>query len=585
MMMQTRRLSLAPTSFNRAAGTVQATISTGASVQRSGFVERLAVTPDAVDVAPHLPVLDAHRQGSIADVLGRVVDVTFSGGTMAATLRVSSPAALDAIERGDLSGVSIGYRVATWSDVRAGGVLTRTATKWSLLEVSLVPLPADAGATLRSEPTMSETTNVETTPEQPAAVERADLNRSIRSVATATALGATWADQQIDAGATVEQARAAALDELIRRGGGTIRTQRAEIGTDHTDPAAIVTRMGEALTARMAPSIKPSDAARPYMNLSMVDMARQLLQARGERVQFMSRETVIERAMGMHTTSDFPNLLTGSGNRVLSAAYEAAPNPLKLIARQTTLPDFRAKSVLRLGEFGQLLPVTEHGEIKATTRAETKEGYSLTTFARLFSISRQAFINDDLGAFADWNAAMGRAASETEAQQLAALLITNPVMQQDGKRLFSTDHGNLGTGGNPDVDGLTNARTAMRTQVGVDGKTPINASPKYLVVSPSLETRAEQFLATIAAATAATSNPFSGQLTLLVEPRLPTGAWYVFADPATLTVLEYAYLTSAPGPQLASREGWDVLGMEFRCVLDFGCGAIDWRGAYKNPAA
>ncbi len=583
MIMQTRRLSLAPTSFNRAAGTVQATISTGASVQRSGYVERLAVTPDAVDVSPHLPVLDAHRQGSIADVLGRVTDVTFSGGTMAATLRVSSPAALDAIERGDLSGVSIGYRVATWSDDRAGGVLTRTATKWALLEVSLVPLPADAGATLRSQHNMSET-NVETTPEQTAAVERADLNRSIRSVATATALGTTWADQQIDAGATVEQARAAALDELIRRGGGTIRTQRAEIGTDHTDPAAIVTRMGEALTARMAPGQKPSDAARPYLNLSVVDMARQLLQARGERVQFLSREDVIKRAM--HTTSDFPNLLTGSGNRVLSAAYEAAPNPLKLIARQTTLPDFRAKSVLRLGEFGQLLPVTEHGEIKATTRAETKEGYSLTTFARLFSISRQALINDDLGAFADWNAAMGRAAAETEAQQLAALLITNPVMQQDGKRLFSTDHGNLGgTGGNPDVAGLTIARSAMRTQVGVDGKTPINATPKYLVVSPNLETMAEQLLATIAAATTDTSNPFSGKLTLLVEPRLPPGAWYVFADPASLTVLEFAYLTSAPGPQLASREGWDVLGMEFRCVLDFGCGAIDWRGAFKNPSA
>jgi len=34
---------------------------------------------------------------------------------------------------------------------------------------------------------------------------------------------------------------------------------------------------------------------------------------------------------------------------------------------------------------------------------------------------------------------------------------------------------------------------------------------------------------------------------------------------------------------MASREGWDVLGMEFRVVLDFGCGAIDWRGAYLNP--
>ena len=59
----------------------------------------------------------------------------------------------------------------------------------------------------------------------------------------------------------------------------------------------------------------------------------------------------------------------------------------------------------------------------------------------------------------------------------------------------------------------------------------------------------------------------------------------IFADPATAPVLEYAYLSSAQGPQMASREGWDVLGMEFRVVLDFGAGVLDHRGAYLNPGA
>jgi hypothetical protein len=78
---------------------------------------------------------------------------------------------------------------------------------------------------------------------------------------------------------------------------------------------------------------------------------------------------------------------------------------------------------------------------------------------------------------------------------------------------------------------------------------------------------------------------FGGKLTLLIEPRITGNGWYVFADPASAPVLEYACLSSAPGPQLSSRDGWEVLGREFRVVLDFGAGATDHRGAYRNPGA
>ena len=81
-------------------------------------------------------------------------------------------------------------------------------------------------------------------------------------------------------------------------------------------------------------------------------------------------------------------------------------------------------------------------------------------------------------------------------------------------------------------------------------------------------------------------SPFSGSLSLVVEPRLASATrWYVTADAAEIDGLEYAYLAGGEGPQVESKSGWDVDGVEVRVILDFGAGFIDWRGWYQNAGA
>lgn len=578
-ILETRAATIAPATLNRDDGTVDVVLSTGAPVKRAGYVERLAIDPAAVTIAPRLPVLDSHRQASIQDVKGRVENVRFEVGQIVATLRISDPAALAAIERGDVTGVSIGYRVTKWQDSSdATGQRVRTATAWELVEASLVAIPADPQALIRSATLPQDVT---------AAPDAATLETraAIRAIATTAALDSAWADSQIDSGADVTAARSAAFEAMTQRSAAPIRT--ATVGASGDDPAVIQARQVEALSARMM-GTAPTDAARPFMQMGLADYARDALTRSGTvGVAMMGREELLQRAM--HTVSDFPELLTGAGNRVLADAYRRAESPLKQLARQRTAADFRPLSTLKVGNFTKLEKLTESGEIKALSTAEAKEGYSLETFGGIFSLSRKAIVNDDLGAFARWGEMMGQAAAETEAGQLLALLTANAgagVTMGDGKALFHADHGNLAAAGSLlDVLSLDTARQAMRTQKMQDGKTPVNVVPRFLVVSPALETAAEKLLTSIQPNTTADVNPFGGKLSLIVEPRLTGNGWYLFGDPSTAPVLEYAYLSSGQGPQLSSRDGWEVLGREFRVTLDFGAGATDHRGAYRNAGA
>jgi hypothetical protein len=483
---------------------------------------------------------------------------------------------LDEIEAGIITSASIGYGAArsVKSTDRTTGQAVRTILP-SISEISFVPVPADKGANVRNE-TMPEDL-IETTPSAPTPAEN---RAAIRVIARSAGMTTEEADDMVDRDLSVTEARAEAFEAMQTR---TRATPRIRTVATLDDPATVMARRADALHARVS-GTAPKPEAAPYMADTLRDHARAAVEATGTSTRGMDPDQLFRAAM--HTTTDFPNLLTSTGNRTLIGAYQAAQSPIKTtLARQATIADFRPSTRLKLSDVGLLEKVTESGEIKSTTRGEAAEFYALDTYATQFAISRKALINNDLGAFRDWGATAGRMAAETEANLLLTLLLSNPVMGEDSKALFHADHGNLASGTLLDVAGLDLTRKALRGMKALDGKTPINATPKYLVVGPEMETVAERLLASIYATTVADVNAFSGKLSLLVEPRITDDRYYVFADPAVLPALECAYLSSAQGPQMASREGWDVLGMEFRVVLDFGCGAIDWRGAYFNPGA
>jgi hypothetical protein len=595
----TRRATLAPATADPEARTVEVVWSTGAPVRRRDmagqYIERLSLAPKAVDLSrlEGASVLDAHRQSAVRDVLGSVRSAAVDGKRGTAVIQFSARPEVEPVWQDVLAGilrhVSVGYSVEDWAEATENGTRVLTAVRWTPHEISLVPTPADPGAHIRMETEMTDTTTTPAPPEAPKTETRAEANAEIRSIARIAGLDQSWIDGQIDGGADPDTARRAAFETLTKRSAPTIRTEqvRVEMGESQDDPALRARQMGEALYARINPRHELSEPARRYTYATPVDMAKELLTLRGESTMALSPASLVTRAL--HTTSDFPIILGDTVGRVLRDAYQAAPSGIRRLGRQTTARDFRAVNKIMLGEAPLLEKLSEHGEIKAGTMAEPREAYKVETWARKIGVTRQVLVNDDLGAFADLARRMGQAAAETEARILVTLLEAgsgNGPTMSDGKTLFHADHGNkAGTGAVISDATLSAARLALRTQKGIEDRT-IRVTPRNLLVPPALETTAEKWLASIAPATAADVNPFSGSLSLVVEPRLSSATrWYVTADPGEIDGLEFAYLSGAEGPQVESRSGWDVDGVEIRVILDFGAGFIDHRGWFMNAGA
>lgn len=593
----TRRSTLAPASIDAQARTAEVVWSTGAGVRRrdlSGpYEERLSLAPDAVDLSRLIgaSVLDAHRQDAVRDVLGTVRSASVDGSQGVALVQFSARPEVEPVWQDVMSGIlrhiSVGYTVEQWAESLDKGVRVLTAIRWTPIEISLVPTPADPGAHIRMEERMPEAAT--TIPEGDGVHTRAAINAEIRSVARVAGLGQDFVDGLIDRDASADEARRAAFAELAQRSAPIIRTEqpRVEHVASHDDPDTRARQMGEALYARINPAHALSEPARRYAYSTCAEMARELLTLRGHAVTGLSPAAMVTRAL--HTTSDFGIILGDTVGRTLRAAYQAAPSGIRQLGRQTSARDFRAVNKIMLGEAPLLEKLGEHGEIKAGTMAEAREAYKIETWARKIGITRQVIVNDDLGAFSDLARRMGQGAAETEARLLVELVEANsgngPKLS-DNKPLFHADHGNkAGAGAAISDTTLSAARLALRTQKGIEDRI-IRVTPKYLLVPPALETDAERWLASVAAAKAADVNPFAGSLTMVVEPRLSSaGRWYVTADPAEIDGLEFAYLSGSEGPQVESKSGWDVDGVEIRVILDFGAGFVDHRGWYANAGA
>ncbi|MDQ2801390.1 MAG: Clp protease ClpP, partial [Pseudomonadota bacterium] len=347
-------------------------------------------------------------------------------------------------------------------------------------------LPATGALALRPVVT-------ETAPVASAALTQADVQSaiaadrarasSIRSLGAKHKLPADFIEGLASGEVSLDVAREKMLDKLAEVGDGqNIGHTRIDFGADARDKwmagaanwlmvrAGVANIVTAAATARgETVRIDPGE----FRGVSVVDLARESLVNAGARLQSRDPRDIVGAALTARseitqTTGDFSVLLENVMHKTLQAAYAVTPDTWSQFCGTGVVTDFRASNRYLRGTFGALDALNEAGEFKNRPIPDgAKEIIKASTKGNIINLSRQALINDDLGAFSDLAVDLGRAAKLTIEVDVYALLNSNPNTQ-DGNALFSAAHANLAVAGAPPtVAAFDAARVAMASQKDV----------------------------------------------------------------------------------------------------------------------
>ena len=643
-----RELRLDAASLNAEDRTISASLSSEQPVERWFGVEVLQHTKDAIDLSRAeggLPLLYNHNTQRL---IGSVRDVQLVDGKLRGTLHFGR--STDALERwqdvqdGHLRSMSIGYEISEW--VQQKGSETVTVTRWALLEASAVPVPADStvgiGRSKEETPMPKEVTNTPADPEvitevRGAVSARAEADKKAGAKAERTRTQAIMSrfenfiergpeylalrDKCIADGVAAERAADALLAMLSGDSGPVVEVpsitpERAAVvpgssefrsnaritgGVDVRETFSMHASIAIACRAGFAtPEQQAQLRGSMCEGLTLSELAREFLRAhgqdvRGNVVQVVGRALTYRSAVAAAGVDDFTGILLNASNKAMMRGWVENPETWQIWTGQSDASDFKQFNRLNLSTFGDLDVVPENGEYKYGKFSDIREYSALKTYGKLFSISRQAIINDDMNAFTTIPMLMGRAAARMVGDEAYAILSTgtSTAMKQDSVNLFdaSTHKNYVTVGAAPSVTTVDAGRAAMAIQTDPAGNT-LNITPRYLITPRALETTAAILSSAqydpAASAGTLKPNPFQNKIVPVADARLDTfnsQGWFLAADPSMCPTVEVVFLQGQRSPYMEEQQGFTVDGASYKVRLDVVALAVDFRGLYYNDGA
>lgn len=497
------------------------------------------------------------------------------------------------VKKGLIKGVSVGYAVSSWEEVAAGKTSVNgrftgpayIAIRWEPYEISIEPLPAD--------PSVGVGRNVEDDVAAPAigCLGSDDLLKAERQrVTDITAICREFninPEGYINAGVTIDQIRSIINDNRMREYAPSCGSGISGIAVGVEEADKIRDAASDAILIRGGIRVeKPANGAKEFRGMKLRDIAIECLMRAGiSNPHKMDNDELFRNALT--PDSQFGSILSNSVNKSMAIAYKAANTTYQLWTSIGSNPDFKGAAHYQISEAGELTKMTQNGEFKFDEVQDNGVLKSIATFGKMFGITRQAMINDDIGILTKVPEAYVRAAKRGINKLVYQMIGNNPAIY-DGQVLFHDDHKNLGTPGVISVTTAGEARRLMRRQTNIRGIEKLNIVPAYLITPATLETDAEKFINSTADPDSNNSgviNPFNTKLKQITDAELDDyseTAYYFAASSADVDTVEVTYLNGDDMPKLENRFGFDFLGIEWRIYIDYGVTVLDYRGLVKN---
>ena len=399
----------------------------------------------------------------------------------------------------------------------------------------------------------------------------------------------------IEKGTTVADVRAAVLDHL-RTGNAPIATRgtaEAHVTADAEDKFRAA--MADALVMRGGVNIeKPAEGARDLMGMSLRDLAIESLQKCGENgLNRRSNDELFNMLSSrafFNPTNAFPTIMDTAINKAYVEGHRTVAVTFDKWTKKGTLKDFKTHDNNYLaGPAGEFLEVPEGAELKHDVpKDEKRPTRKLKTYGRQFTMTRQAFINDDIDFLSKIPSKYAASARKTINKQCYQILINNPAVY-DGVALFSSAHKNvIASGTGITKESVQKMFMALQMQKDEFGEAII-VNPAIIIVPVGYSFDIYELFYSQTINTSGNTqsvNPlyrYREMIEVVEDPTINVlcgaGAmpWFVIGAKSDTDFVEVDYLNGQEIPSIRRMETAGTLGF----VWDIS--VMDWRGAVKNP--